>query len=247
MVRSVLALALLCMAPAALAAPDVSVDAGVSYTRLALRGSAGGGDGAHTTTLREGLGYDKAGQRSGYVAFEHAASAWPNLRLSHLAYDVSAQRIQPLPGPPGRAMQTRSRLRLSGTDLAFYYTPLTGPVKLDLGLDLHRLAVDFAIDVRANGRPIQAVHARQTQWFPAVYAGAHAALPLTGWQLGGNLVASTYQGRNLVQAQAALGWSPLPRLDVQLGYEYQLLKFSSDNIAINMHAHGPYAALALRW
>lgn len=233
------ALLLLLATPMAMAAPDVTIDAGASYSRLVLRGTAGTGSGAYTTPLHSGLGYDQATQKSAYFAFEHDMSWWPNVRLSHSSWKESAFRTQ----APG--MTTSSTLGIDSSDVAFYWSPVTFPFKLDLGVDAHRLNVDFAIDVNAAGQSVQAYHKKETQWFPAVYVAGRASLPLTGLSVGGSVVASKYDDRELLDARVGVNWSPLPIVGVELGYRRQKLKFQSEAIAIDMRTRGPYFAVTV--
>lgn len=235
------------LASAAVAAPpELTFGAGLAQSQLGLHGLAGGGGDVHVTPLREGLGYDRARQTGAWLAVMHDASPWPQLRLAHAGYQESAQRLQPPSRPGAPSFLTTTALRIESSDVTFYWTPAQGPWQLDLGVALHRLRVDFAIDVRMNGRPIQAVQAHQLQWFPAVYAATRGGLT-RHWYAFGTMVGSTYKGRNLLQAQAGLGWSPWEWLGIELGYEQQILKFDSRNIAVDMRASGPYAGLRFRW
>lgn len=248
--RPLLAAALAAFAVPSLAAPLLHVYGGVRSEVVTPRGDAGSGN--YGADLHDELGYSRTHQNTFYIGLEHALPLWPNVRLTQSHFN-DAPTFRLTPGAHGGAtrpgMTMASRLDITNTDLTLYYSPLKGPVKLDVGFDLRRIEVEFALQVTPDGapRPIQSFDKRESQVFPAVFAATHIDLPLANTYLTAEALYSRYQDRRQELAVVGLGWAPLPLVEVGLGYRHERQKFSSDNFRVDMTTRGPYLGVSLHF
>jgi len=224
----------------AMAGPELSLEAGGSVVDSTLSGKAGTPDGSRMQDLHDGLGYDRTDVKTVYLDLQHDAPRLPNIRFSWQGYKASASEIQ---GPA----RLDSHLKIRQMDLLFYYAPLKQPFQLDLGLDVHRLNVDFALDVSSSlpFGPNHSLHKKATQIFPALYIGAGVDLPMPNLALHAEAYYSRFRGRELRNDTVTLRWQPLQLVRIDLGYHYGRLKYETDSLLIDVATKGPYLGLAV--
>lgn len=250
MIKHVVAAALLASSSIATAAPFLDVYAGVDAAYVTPTGEAGSG--GYSASLDGELGYGRSYQPRMFVGVEHPLPLLPNVRLSRSRFSESAVHSLVAgvhAGGSRPAMMMDSRLQITATDLTLYYTPLEWPLKLDVGLNLRHLDVDFMLEVTPEGAPapLQTIHKSASQVFPALYVGTHAGLPFFDSYVSAQVLYSRYQDRRLEQARVALGWRPMPLLRLELGYRHERQEFSSNAINVDMTTSGPFVSLGLRF
>lgn len=249
MLKYCLPLAFLALAQTATAAPLVTVYGGAHAAYVMPTGNAGSG--AYSAGLQTELGYDRSIETTFYIGVKHAVPALPNLRLSHTRFSESATNLL-APGrhggTPRPALIMDSQLEINSTDLALYYTPIKHPLTLNVGLDLRRLAVDFSLNVKMAHTPVilQSIRKKENQVLPALYTDMRANFPTTHTYVTGQVIFSHYNDKHLLQGRAGLGWAPGSAFAVELGYRYELQKFSSNDFNIDMTTKGPYLSLIVR-
>lgn len=180
-----------------------------------------------------------------YFALEHGVPVLPNLRVDYADISTSGQntlsRTITFRGETFNVSEdVSSELDFTQADLVAYYELLDNVVSLDLGLAARW--VDGHVEVSADsgfGR------ADFEGVLPLLYLRARADLPLTGLWLGGEAMGLAYDGHQLLDAAAQVGWESPIGLGAEIGWRTFRLDLDSfediDNAEIDVN--GPYAAI----
>lgn len=180
-----------------------------------------------------------------YLAVEHGVPVLPNLRVSYT--DIAGS---------GRNLLTRSvvfndqvftlaenvssNLELTQTDAVLYYQFLDNVASLDVGLAARWVdgEVEVASDTAVAGAEFKGV-------LPLLYARGRLDLPLTGLWAGAEVMGLAYDGHQLMDANAQIGWESPVGLGAELGWRTMRLELDSiDDIdSADIDISGPYAAV----
>ncbi len=246
--RKTLIAASLLAAGSAQSAPLVDIYGGLYTGQAALSGliSSGTGD----VDVEDDLGYDDSRQTVVYLGLEHAVPILPNLRLKHATLSEDARgQVQNNFTFGGQPFTTTtnviSSFDLDYTDLTLYYSPLDNVVKIDLGLAVRQIEADFVI--QQDGVPANRGEASISQAIPMLHVGAYGKLPLTGFYATGEVNVVGYDGDNIADVRAGIGWISDFLLGVELGYSQLSLDVDVDDVIADIEIGGPYLALSLNF
>ena len=240
--------ATLLAAGSAHSAPLVDIYGGVYTGQTALSGMLSSGTGE--ADVEDDLGYDDGRQTVVYLGLEHAVPVLPNLRLKHSTLSDEArgqvQNTFTFGGQPFVATtNVVSSFDLDYTDLTLYYSPLDNVVKIDLGLTARQINADFVIE--EDGNPANRGEETISEVIPLVHVGAYGKLPLTGFYATGEVNAVGYDGNNITDVRAGIGWISSFLLGVELGYSQLALDVDVDDVIADVEIGGPYLALSLNF
>lgn len=253
---------LLFLSLAAQAAP-LDFYAGAYASRVEMKGDAGPAS-VQQKDLQQNLGYQNTNLLVFFIGLEHQRAGWPNVRLRHTHLGESARQVnvvKPVGSPMTMTVDIDSKLIMDMTDLLFYYAPVkTAAAQLDWGFGVRRLSVDLSLDIdltREVSLPppmgstthtsiVESPH--PIEFKPIFYVGGRANLPLQGMYVRSETFASAYKDRRMLDTRIGLGARNPAGVGFELGYSYQLHKFSKDDLVdIDMSMGGSYVALTWQY
>ena len=179
-----------------------------------------------------------------YIAIEHPILFLPNIKVQQNNI-TSSQRsvvdgnfsIGDITYPSGSTVATD--FDLSYTDTALYYEFLDNWLTLDLGVTLRK----YSGYLSAESAGVKDKTKIDTT-LPLAYGRVQFDLPLTGFFAGfeGNYI--SYDGNDLADYTAKLGYSFDSALDVgiEVGYKSVKANINDDGVNTNLDIKGPYAA-----
>lgn len=179
-----------------------------------------------------------------YIAIEHPILFLPNIKVQQ--NNITSNQRSVLEGnfsigdvtyPTGSTVATD--FDLSYTDAALYYEFLDNWVTLDLGVTLRKysgyLAADSAEQKEKTNIDLSV---------PLAYGRVQFDLPFTGFFAGfeGNYI--SYDGNDLADYTAKLGYSFDSALDlgIEIGYKSTKANIEDGDVNTNLDIKGPYAA-----
>ncbi|MEQ8859833.1 MAG: TIGR04219 family outer membrane beta-barrel protein [Pseudomonadales bacterium] len=240
---AVLAAALALAAPGAQAETLFGVYAGAGTWQQSFSG--GIASGGEKIDVEDDLDVNDDANNVFYAALEHGVPVLPNVRMNYA--DVSGS---------GRNLLTRSvefngqvftlsedvasEVNLTQTDLVAYYEVLDNTLSLDVGVAARW--VDGDVEVASAS---EVAGAKFEGVLPLVYARTRFDLPFTGLWVGGEAMGLAYDGHQLLDANAQLGWESPLGLGAEIGW--RTLRLDLDDIdeidSADIDISGPYAAL----
>ncbi|MEE4250797.1 MAG: TIGR04219 family outer membrane beta-barrel protein [Alcanivoracaceae bacterium] len=246
--RKTIIITTLLAAGSAHGAPLLDIYGGLYTGQTALSGILSSGTGE--ADVEDDLGYDDGRQTVVYLGLEHAVPILPNLRLKHstLSDDARGQVQSPFTFGGQVFIPTTnvvSSFDLDYTDLTLYYSPLDNVVKIDLGLTARQIEGDFVI--QEDGNPANRGEEKISQVIPMLHVGAYGKLPLTGFYATGEVNVVGYDGNNVADVRAGIGWISDFLLGVELGYSQLSLDVDVDDVVADLEIGGPYLALSLNF
>jgi len=217
--------------------PDYSGDIGIN---------------GNTATLEE-LGFDNDTHNSFTVLFKHPVPAIPNAKIRHSDISTSAS------GTLERSLEfnditfsasedVETDLDLTHTDFTLLYSPLNNWVQLDVGLTGRRFDAEGTITGSVSGKDSDTFD----EWVPMLYLGARVELPLTGWYADATLNTINYDGNELSDLTAAVGYAfDLTAVDVVAELGYRTFTFTLDDddndIGVDLELDGLYFNLGFQF
>lgn len=220
MLRSCLSASLisvLCAAAVPASADTIlGVYAGVASWQQNVSGNVASG--ITDLDVEDDLGVDDDNNNMFYVALEHPVPMLPNVRVQHaditLGGDNALTRTIEFNGNSFTvAEQITTDIDLTQSDAVFYYEVLDNYLTLDLGLAARY--VDGFVEVSSSTNNASAEFSGV---IPMVYAQVRVDLPLTGFWVGGQAQGMAYDGNELLDANAQVGWESALGLGVEVGY-----------------------------
>ncbi|MDZ4263850.1 MAG: TIGR04219 family outer membrane beta-barrel protein [Pseudomonadota bacterium] len=202
------------------------------------------GDIGKPATSANDLGMSDNNNNFYYIAIEHPIPFFPNIKVQQ--NNITSKQTSMIENnwsignityPSGSTVATD--FDLSYTDAALYYELLDNWLTLDVGVTLRKysgylhaesasLSDKTDIDIAA----------------PLAYGHMQFDLPLTGFFAGfeGNYI--SYDGNDLADYSAKIGYSFDSALDlgVEVGYRALTVNIDDDNVQTNLDIKGPYAA-----
>lgn len=205
------------------------------------------GDAGKPATSAKDLGMDENNNTFYYIAIEHPVPVLPNIKVQY--NDITSNQTSTLGKnfsigdivyPAGTRVATD--FDLSYTDATLYYELLDNWVNLDLGVTLRK----YSGYLKANSTALnvsEQVNIDAT--IPLIYGKAQFDLPFTGFSAGfeGNYI--SYDGNDLSDYSAKIGYMFDSALDfgVELGYRVLTINIDDeDNVNTNLDLKGPYIA-----
>lgn len=216
--------------------------AGAGTWQTEYSGSAG-----KPATSAADLGMDDDNNTYYYIALEHPVPFFPNIKVQHnditseqtstLSQNFSIGDITYLAGT-----QVATDFDLSYTDATLYYELLDNWINLDLGVTLRKHSGYLqASSVAANISEKIDIDAT----IPMIYGKAQFDLPFSGFSAGveGNFI--SYDGNDLRDYSAKVGYMLDSALDlgVEVGYRVMTINIDDeDDVNTNLDLKGPYIA-----
>ncbi len=231
------------------AAPLIDVTVTAAQWQADYSGNVGQDD--ETATLDE-LGFDDDDHNVVALTFEHPVPFLPNVRIQNTNIDTSAS------GTISRDLtfndvtfsaseDVETALDLSHTDFTFFYSPLNNWVHLDLGLTGRKFDGEASIEGSVTGQE----SADLDVWIPMIYAGARFELPLTGVYIDATLNTIGYDGNELTDFTAAVGYQTdglAADFIAELGYRSFSIEIDDiDDIEADLELDGIFLRLGVQF
>lgn len=202
------------------------------------------GDIGKPATSAKDLGMEDRNNHFYYIAVEHPVPLIPNIKVqqNNITSKQSSMiensvNIGDITYPSGTNLATD--FDLSYTDAALYYELLDNWLTLDLGVTLRKYSGYLQAESASVSDKTDIDIA-----VPLAYGHVQFDLPLTGFFAGfeGNYI--SYDGSDLTDYSAKIGYSFDSALDlgVEVGYRALSVNIDDDNVQTNLEIEGPYAA-----
>jgi outer membrane protein len=192
----------------------------------------------------EDLGMGDHNNNFYYIAIEHPIPFFPNIKVQH--NDITSSQSSVIENnfsignigyPSGSLVATD--FDLSYTDAALYYELLDNWLTLDLGITLRKYSGHLQA---ASAGLIDKTNIDIS--VPLAYGRMQFDLPLTGFFAGfeGNYI--SYDGNDLADYNAKIGYLFDSALDlgVEVGYRALTVNIDDGDVHTNLDVKGPYAA-----
>ncbi len=241
--KSFVVLVLLTLGASAAADTLFGVYAGAARWQQDISGSVAS-TGSEVDIERD-LGLDDSSSEIFYIAVEHPVPVLPNVRANYASVvmdgaNVLNRTIQFNGDTYTVASNLRTDIDLTQADAVFYYEVLDNFVSLDLGLAARWLDGHVAI-----ASAVEAGRAEFSGVLPMLYGRARMDLPFTGFWLGAEAQGLAYEGNQLIDANAQVGWESKLGFGAELGWrQYSLELDDYDEIdTAEIDVNGPYIGL----
>ncbi len=195
--------------------------------------------------VEDDLGVDDDDNTVAYLALEHPLPGLPNVRFQYARNALSGMetlsRSIEINGTTFSATDNVSTdLGLTQADLVLYYELLDSVVSVDLGLVARMIDGDIEI-VSAN----EFSRADFRGALPLLYGAARVDLPLTGLSASAQLQGLSYDGNQLLEYSAQLGYESALGLGGELGWRSFNLEVDDfdDLDRAEIEISGPYLML----
>ena len=184
-----------------------------------------------------------------YAGVEHGVPVLPNLRFNYV--DVSGSGLNTLTRTVefnGQVFsvsdEVASEVELTQADAVLYYEVLDNVVSLDVGIAARW--VEGFVEVASS---TDTARADFEGVLPLLYGRTRLDLPLTGLWLGGEVMGMAYDGHQLLDANAQIGWQSPLGLGAELGWRTFTMELDNfeDIDSADLAISGPYAALNVRF
>ncbi len=195
-------------------------------------------------TSADDLGMSDNNNNFYYIAIEHPIPFFPNIKVQQNnitsrqnSVIENSVNIGSITYPSGSSVTTD--FDLSYTDAALYYELLDNWFSLDLGVTLRKYSGHLQAESAGLSDKTNIDIA-----VPLAYGHLQFDLPLTGFFAGfeGNYI--RYDGSDLSDYSAKIGYSFDSALDIgiELGYRALTVNIDDDDVHTNVDLKGPYAA-----
>ena len=183
-----------------------------------------------------------------YIELEHSLPLLPNIRAQHSSYgsDGAAEAgrtlvFNDLTLNPPAGFETD--IFVEQTDLILYYKLLDSVVGLDVGIGAR--SAEGEVTIRSS---LASTEVDFDETLPLLYTRVRMDL-LGGWWASADVMGMSYDGNELLDGSALLGWQSPWGLGLEAGYRWVRLRLDEvgdiDEAAIDFQ--GPYAALNFRF
>ncbi len=202
------------------------------------------GEAGDPAVTAQDLGMEEKNNAFYYIAIEHPVPFLPNIKVQQndITSDQSSTieksfSIGDITFPAGSNVKTD--FDLSYTDATLYYEALDNWLNLDLGVTLRKYSGYLKAESMQFSDNIDVDVA-----VPLIYGKFQFDLPLSGFSAGfeGNYI--SYDGNNLSDYSAKIGYMFDSSLDLglEVGYRAVKLDINEDDVATNLEIKGPYVA-----
>jgi outer membrane protein len=194
----------------------VGVYAGIASWQQEAAGNLASG--ISDLDIEDDLGMDDETNNMFYIALEHPIPAFPNIRLQHADISLGganalSRTIEFNGSSFTVAEQVATDIDLTQSDAVLYYELLDNYMTLDLGLAARY--VDGYVNVSST---TSSASADFSGVIPMLYGQVRVDLPLTGLWVGVQAQGIAYDGNQLLDANAQVGWESPFGLGVEVGY-----------------------------
>jgi len=197
--------------------------------------------------LSTDLAFDRESQNFIYVALEHPIPLLPNIKVARTALEgESTTVLNSTLSFEGSTFSTgesvQSTLDLSHTDFVGYYEVLDNWISLDLGLNIR----NFSGEARLSGSTV--AESDLSAWVPLGYAKAQFDLPFSGFYLGADVNALSFDDNEIADITVRVGYESILGFGAELGYRKLTLELSDvedDSFQSDLDTDGAYLALTL--
>lgn len=245
--RTMWLLAALCGSAAAHGDSVFGLYAGAGVWKQEYSGDVASRDEDFAVDVESDLALDDERNNVFYLAIEHPVPVLPNLRASYTDISTSGRNVLSrtitFQGETFTAdEEVSSDLELTQVELIAYYELLDSVVSLDLGVAARW--VDGHVEV-ASASGAGSGRADFDGVLPLLYGRARVDLPLTGLWVGADATGLGYDGHQLLDLSAQVGWESPIGLGAEIGWRRFTLDLDEiediDNADIDID--GPYAAI----
>jgi len=186
-----------------------------------------GGQLSSDISVDNDLGLSSKTQGYAWIDIQHPLPVLPDIKIEYSGINTSGSQVLSRSivygGKTYQASErVNSSLKLTQTDVIFYYQPVNNVIKLRLGMDLK--AMSLRADLSSAN---QSSSANGSLVVPMLYAGLQADLPLTGLNVA---VDGSYIGDGsdyLADYKARIDYVTDVGLGLQAGYREMALKVGS--------------------
>ncbi len=207
-----------------------------------------------SVNLKNDLGISDEDTNFAYVALEHPIPVLPNIRLQQT--DLSIQDTGTLTRTityDGTTFNVNtdvdSTLDFSHIDATLYYEVLDNWLNLDLGVTFR--IFDGEASLETVSTPVQAARQELEGAIPMLYLKGQIDLPFTGFYISASANAIGYDGNNLTDYIAAVGYQSdgfVLDFGVELGVRTFTFELDDlDEIDGDIEMSGAYAALTIHF
>ena len=247
MKRFSLVLAATLAVPAAHALPLLSIYGGAYSIQSETSGKVAAG--AANIDLEDDLGFgDRASQQVLFVGLEHAVPLVPNARLRWMSLSDNASTtldnsVTFKDTTFAEGTQLRSSVDMDMVDATAYYSFLSNPISLNVGLSLRQLDAEVSLrDADTRSRE------RGSAVFPLGHARVGVQFPFTGFYGDAEVNAISFDGSRISDVTARLGWRSEYLLGVELGYSDVRVKLDDvGGLDTDLTMSGPFIGLSLQF
>jgi outer membrane protein len=202
------------------------------------------GDIGKPSTSAADLGIEDSDNNFYYIALEHPIPLIPNIKVQQTNITNQQSSVLEKTFSIGNinystGTEIATDFDLSYTDATLYYELLDNWVTLDLGVTLRKYS-GYLEAKSVNSREKTDIDVQ----VPLAYGHAQFELPFTGFFAGleGNYI--SYDGNDLADYSAKIGYSFDSVLDVgvEVGYRALTVNIDDGDVQTNLDIKGPYAA-----
>lgn len=192
--------------------------------------------GGETGDLEKDFGLE--GDSSFFIsaAAEHPVPLIPNVRVgySRIAQSGDGTLSSAFNGQASGA-EVASEWEMNMLDGTVYYEILDNWVNVDVGLTLRNIDSTMTLD-STTGTSVQEVEAT----LPLVYGRVQGDLPFTGWSVGAELNAVSFDGDSITDANGYIQYETFEVLHARLGYRTLDVSVSDNGQSIDGDVSGAY-------
>lgn len=240
-------LAALCGSAAAHGDTVFGLYAGAGAWKQEYSGDVASSDEDFAVDVESDLALDDERNNVFYLAIEHPVPVLPNLRASYTDISTTGRNVL------NRTItfqdetfavdeEVSSDVELTQAELIAYYELLDNVVSLDLGVAARW--VDGHVEV-VSASGAGSGRADFDGVLPLLYGRARVDLPLTGFWVGADATGLGYDGHQLLDLSAQVGWESPIGLGAELGWRRFDLELDEieDIDGADVEIEGPYAAV----
>jgi outer membrane protein len=191
------------------------------------------------------LNLEEKTSASVFAALEHPIPFLPNIKLSMTDYadetSLVFSQTKSFNGVNYTAGSTvNTKVDLNFTDFTFYYEVLDNWLSLDLGLTVRQLDGEVTLASATETSTVEIDGA-----YPMGYVKAEIELPLTGFFVGGEIYALTFEDKGqTTDISLYAGYEAEAGLGITAGYRQINFKFDDLNdLNSDIDITGPYVSL----
>lgn len=195
--------------------------------------------------VQQDLGLEEQTNRFYYAGAEHGVPVLPNFRTQYSELSSSGRNqldeaieFNGSPFPVNTDVSTD--VDLIQADAVLYYEVLDSAMSLDLGVGARYIEGQMRVASASSSSK-----ADFESVLPLLYSRLRADLPISGFWIGAEMLALTYDGDHLYDTNAQLGWDSTLGIGAELGWRtFRMDVNAFDQVeAADVKINGLYAAL----
>ena len=198
-----------------------------------------------TVDVREDLGIEEQTNRFFYAGAEHGVPILPNFRsqyseLSSSGRNLLGQSIEFNGSPFPVNTDVAADVDLIQADAVLYYGVVDSALSFDVGLGARYIEGEMRVASASSSSS-----AEFQSVLPLLYSRLRADLPFSGFWIGAQALALAYDGDQLFDTNAQLGWDSALGVGAELGWRtFRMDVNAFDQVeSADVKINGLYAAL----